>query len=405
MTYSRISPNRTSPRNHKIDTITIHCIVGQWTAKQGCDYFATTGRECSANYVVGKDGSIGLSVEEQDRSWCSSSRAITIEVASDTKHPYKVTDQALAALIDLLVDICRRNGIKALLWKGDKSLIGQVDKQNMTVHRWFANKACPGDYLYNLHPQIAAQVNERLGAAGGAGEEAQPDAQRRHLHPLPGADHGVRPEYPKRPWHDLRRHRPDQGPRRLYHRRAEGQLGPPEVRRRLDQPVLYEEGLTMGMKLDGLANFGKALVALQADIPEIMDKLVVGEGRFARDQARKICTEENIINTGDYRRNFNSSSKAIRIGTAYKIDVFNNLDYAKPLEYGFRGHFVPGHWDGKSFVYQPKDPQGGMFVHSLIPGHYTLERAVNATKRTQNARLQRRFEQELKKRGYMKYFK
>lgn len=79
--------------------------------------------------------------------------------------------------------------------------------------------------------------------------------------------------------------------------------------------------------------------------------------------------------------------------------------YAKPLEYGFRGHFVPGHWDGKSFVYQPKDPQGGMFVHSLIPGHYTLERAVNATKRTQNARLQRRFEQELKKRGYMKYFK
>ena len=167
MTYSRISPNRTSPRNHKIDTITIHCIVGQWTAKQGCDYFATTGRECSANYVVGKDGSIGLSVEEQDRSWCSSSRsndhrAITIEVASDTKHPYKVTDQALAALIDLLVDICRRNGIKALLWKGDKSLIGQVDKQNMTVHRWFANKSCPGNWLYEHHGQIAKEVNERL---------------------------------------------------------------------------------------------------------------------------------------------------------------------------------------------------------------------------------------------------
>lgn len=179
VTYSRISPNRTSPRNHKIDTITIHCIVGQWTAKQGCDYFATTGRECSANYVVGKDGSIGLSVEEKDRSWCSSSRAndnraVTIEVASDTKHPYKVTDQALAALIDLLVDICRRNGIEALLWKGDKSLIGQVDKQNMTVHRWFANKACPGDYLYNLHPQIAAQVNERLGAAEPAEPEKKP---------------------------------------------------------------------------------------------------------------------------------------------------------------------------------------------------------------------------------------
>lgn len=116
-------------------------------------------------------------------------------------------------------------------------------------------------------------------------------------------------------------------------------------------------------------------------------------------------SEKDQVQITAYRRNFNSSSKAIRIGTAYKIDVFNNLDYAKPLEYGFRGHFVPGHWDGKSFVYQPKDPQGGMFVHSLIPGHYTLERAVNATKRTQDARLQRRFEQELKKRGYMKYFK
>lgn len=168
--YTRISPNKTSPRNHVIDTITIHCIVGQWTARQGCDYFATTDRECSANYVVGKDGSIGLSVEEKDRSWCSSSasndnRAVTIEVASDTTHPYAVTDKAYAALLDLVTDICRRNGIKKLLWKGDKSLIGQVAKQNMTVHRWFANKACPGDYLYSRHSAIAAEVNKRLDAS------------------------------------------------------------------------------------------------------------------------------------------------------------------------------------------------------------------------------------------------
>lgn len=168
--YTRISPNKTSPRNHVIDTITIHCIVGQWTARQGCDYFATTDRECSANYVVGKDGSIGLSVEEKDCSWCSSSasndnRAVTIEVASDTTHPYAVTDKAYAALLDLVTDICRRNGIKKLLWKGDKSLIGQVAKQNMTVHRWFANKACPGDYLYSRHSAIAAEVNKRLGAS------------------------------------------------------------------------------------------------------------------------------------------------------------------------------------------------------------------------------------------------
>jgi hypothetical protein len=176
VTYKRITNNKTSPRNHVIDTITIHCIVGQWTAKQGCDYFATTDRECSANYVVGKDGSIGLSVEEKDRSWCSSSssndhRAITIEVASDTAHPYAVTDEAYNALIKLVADICKRNGIKKLLWKADKSLIGQVDKQNMTVHRWFANKSCPGEYLYSRHSDIAAKVNALLGDS--AGETAQ----------------------------------------------------------------------------------------------------------------------------------------------------------------------------------------------------------------------------------------
>ena len=182
--YRRISPNRTSPRNHKIDTITIHCIVGQWTAKQGCDYFATTDRECSANYVVGKDGSIGLSVEEKDRSWCSSSasndnRAITIEVASDTKHPYTVTDKAYAALLDLVTDICRRNEIKKLLWKGDKTLVGQIAKQNMTVHRWFANKACPGDYLYKRHGAIAAEVNRRLGASE---SKPKPDDDTKNLY-------------------------------------------------------------------------------------------------------------------------------------------------------------------------------------------------------------------------------
>ena len=167
VTYTNITKNKTLNRNHKIDTITIHCIVGQWTAKQGCDYFASTNKKCSANYVVGKDGSIGLSVEEKDRSWCSSNaandhRAITIEVASDTKAPYTVTDKAYNALIQLIADICKRNNIKELKWKADQTLIGQVDKQNMTVHKWFAKKDCPGEYLYERHGDIAAKVNAIL---------------------------------------------------------------------------------------------------------------------------------------------------------------------------------------------------------------------------------------------------
>ena len=180
VTYKRITKNRTSPRNHAIDTITIHCIVGQWTAKQGCDYFATTDRECSSNYVVGRDGSIGLSVEEKDRSWCSSSRdndhrAITIEVASDTKHPYAVNDKAYAAMLDLVTDICRRNGIKKLVWSTDKNKrMNHLDGCNMTVHRDYANKSCPGDYLYNRHGEIAAEVNRRLGAAVDTPTEDKP---------------------------------------------------------------------------------------------------------------------------------------------------------------------------------------------------------------------------------------
>lgn len=180
-TYTRITKNKTSPRNHAIDTITIHCIVGQWTAKQGCDYFATTDRQCSANYVVGKDGSIGLSVDEKDRSWCSSNgtndnRAITIEVASDTTHPYAVTAKAYAALLDLVTDICKRNGIKKLVWSTNQNdRVNHRNGCNMTVHRDFANKACPGEYLYSRHGEIAAEVNRRLqGASNGGGVVVTP---------------------------------------------------------------------------------------------------------------------------------------------------------------------------------------------------------------------------------------
>jgi len=168
--HTNLSPNCTKPRNHAIDTITIHCVVGQCTAETLGNIFAPTSRQASSNYGVDKDGRVGLYVDEANRSWCTSSasndhRAITIEVASDTTAPYTVNAKAYAGLLDLVTDICRRNGIKRLLWQGDKSLIGQVAKQNMTVHRWFANKSCPGDYLYNLHGKIAEEVNTRLGVA------------------------------------------------------------------------------------------------------------------------------------------------------------------------------------------------------------------------------------------------
>lgn len=163
--YIKLSPNNSGERNHIIDTITIHCVVGQVSVEALGETFYKKSRKASSNYGIGTDGRIGLYVEEKNRSWCSSStsndnRAITIEVASDTIPPYIVNDKAYVSLIKLLADICLRNNIKQLLWKADKKLIGQIDKQNMTVHRWFANKSCPGDYLYNKHTEIANEVNK-----------------------------------------------------------------------------------------------------------------------------------------------------------------------------------------------------------------------------------------------------
>lgn len=169
VSYTKLSPNHSGKRNHVIDTISIHCMAGDLTVETCGNLFANPSRKASSNYGIGSDGRIGLYVEECNRSWCTSSssndnRAITIEMANNggADQGWPVSDAAYNSLIALLVDICQRNGIKKLLWKGDKSLIGQVDKQNMTVHRWFAAKACPGDWLYNRHGQIAAEVNAKL---------------------------------------------------------------------------------------------------------------------------------------------------------------------------------------------------------------------------------------------------
>ena len=165
--YKKISPNKTSNRNHKIDTITIHHMAGNLTVEQCGEVFAPESRGASANYGIGSDGRIGLYVEEKDRSWATSSsandhRAITIEVANDNTKSWTISQKAYDSLVKLCVDICKRNGITELRWKSDKNLIGKVEQQNMTVHRWFAATLCPGDYLYNLHSQIAKDVNAKL---------------------------------------------------------------------------------------------------------------------------------------------------------------------------------------------------------------------------------------------------
>lgn len=169
--HTKISPNRTTGRTHTIDTITIHCVVGQCSVETLGNVFARSSLRASSNYGIGADGRVGMYVEEKDRSWCSSSsandnRAVTIECASDTTAPYAVNDTVYASLIKLVADICRRNGIKKLVWSTDKNTrVNHLNGCNMTVHRDYANKSCPGDYLYNRMGDIAAKVNALLGAS------------------------------------------------------------------------------------------------------------------------------------------------------------------------------------------------------------------------------------------------
>ncbi len=171
------SPNHSGKRTRSIDTITPHCVVGQLTAEAigGC---FPKGREASCNYGIGKNGRVCLIVDECNRSWCSSSnsndqRAITIECASDTSSPYAMNSTVYEKLIQLCADICKRNGKTKVLWLGSKektlAYTPKSDEMVLTAHRWFANKSCPGDWLYSRYGELANRINALLGSGVSAG--------------------------------------------------------------------------------------------------------------------------------------------------------------------------------------------------------------------------------------------
>lgn len=172
--YTRLSPNRNHPRNHTIDKITIHHMAGNLSVETCGSVFANSSREASANYGIGSDGRVGLYVDEGDRAWASASpsndnRAVNIEVANiSTGGDWPVSDAAYSKLIDLCVDICQRNGIKALNYTGDA-------KGNLTEHRMFMATTCPGPYLHARMSRIAAEVNKRLGKTSHAKAPAKTD--------------------------------------------------------------------------------------------------------------------------------------------------------------------------------------------------------------------------------------
>lgn len=168
--YTKISPNKNTTRVHSthnpkgvIDKITIHHCAGKLSVESIGNVFAGSDRQASSNYGIGTDGRIGMYVEEKHRAWTSANaandyRAVTIEVANDQiGGNWHVSDKVLNKLVDLCVDICKRNGIKKLNYTGDKN-------GNLTMHKWFVATTCPGPYLESKFPWIADQVNKKLNA-------------------------------------------------------------------------------------------------------------------------------------------------------------------------------------------------------------------------------------------------
>lgn len=179
--YTKLSPNHSGQRTHSIDRITPHCVVGQLSAESICGCFTSPTRQASCNYGIGTDGRVSLCVEEKNRSWCSSSnsndqRAVTIECASDMNEPYAMNSAVYNSLVKLCIDICKRNGKKKLLWLGDKNktlnYAPAADEMILTVHRWFANKSCPGNWLYARLGDLAARVTAALGGSSSSGLQA-----------------------------------------------------------------------------------------------------------------------------------------------------------------------------------------------------------------------------------------
>ena len=183
VSYTKLSPNHSGQRTHSIDRITPHCVVGQCSVETLGNIFLPTSRQASSNYGIGPDGRVGMYVEERNRSWCSSSnandqRAVTIECASDSAEPYAFKDVVYQRLIELCTDICRRNGKTKLIWLGDKTAtLNYSPKSNemvLTVHRWFANKSCPGNWMYARMGDLASKVTAALGREVKPVEPTQP---------------------------------------------------------------------------------------------------------------------------------------------------------------------------------------------------------------------------------------
>lgn len=179
--FELISPN-SNIRSGKIKRLTPHCVAGNLAIEAilGLPAFKAYGN-ASTNYAIGSDSRIGLGVEETNRAWTSSSsindnQAITFEIANNSGAPdWRMSEKAINSWIDLATDICQFYEFNKVAYKDKPSNISIKDTESwintwdpgpdtmlITLHRWFAAKACPGDYFVRQLPWIVKEINKRL---------------------------------------------------------------------------------------------------------------------------------------------------------------------------------------------------------------------------------------------------
>lgn len=178
--YTNVTPNKSSRNGQAVDRLTIHCMAGHMTAKACTDYFAKSSTQASANYCIGSDGEVAISCPPEFRSWCSSNgdndrRAITIEVSSDNKHPYIFDSKALDTLMEFVPNVMKMYNKSKLVYIADKDKAlayqPKQDEMLLTFHRWFKNKACPGDWWMSMQDAFVNDINKKFLSQNQTNEE------------------------------------------------------------------------------------------------------------------------------------------------------------------------------------------------------------------------------------------
>lgn len=139
-----------------------------------------------------------------------------------------------------------------------------------------------------------------------------------------------------------------------------------------------------------------------ADLKIFRDQLKrAGEGEvsaFAREfltemawRALREIKKFTPVNTGLLRNSFQIGEILESNDGTFSVEVYTDIEYALHVEYGTKGHFVPGYWQGKNFVYDPAAKTGVYF--KAQPGRFMMKIGIEHVEK----QMQKHFERHAKR--------